>query len=92
MQLIISPAENGRHHVHLGDRLLTTSDNPLDAAARILKDEGVHWSEPLDVFHAHSRQCLTRCTVGDASRPPVLNDDGGLGLQTRRAGIFDRSR
>lgn len=92
MQLILSPAESGRFHVHLGDRLLTTSDNPLYAAALVLKDEGVHWLQSLEVFHAHSRQCLTRTTLLDASRPPVLSDDGGLGLQTRRAGIFDHSR
>jgi len=92
MNITVSPKGRGKHHARLGDRLVTTSYTPLFSAARILLKEGIHWSEPLDVIHAGSRQIIARSTVGDASRPPVLNDDGGLGLQTRRSGIFDYAR
>lgn len=91
MNIIVTHLGHGKYSARLGDRILVDkSYTPFYSAARILKEEGVHWNEPLTMTHDGSETICMRTTVGEASMLTVEDNDKGLTLRPFRPNPFGR--
>jgi hypothetical protein len=75
MLITISPAGRGRYHARLGHRHLCTSRTPFTDAARVLVNEGITPSTPLQMSREGRDAVDLSATVGAAARLTVLENE-----------------
>ena len=84
IEIIITPAKDGRYTASLDERELVTAKEPLFAGARKLIAEGVHPDTTLAMRHAGSKTQSMLIACGTAARLTVWEPDSGLRFEVAR--------